>query len=53
LIFVRGRARQLVLSAAPLEERIPARRFSREAALALLEANHRHPGVITPLPNVR
>jgi hypothetical protein len=48
-----ARTRELVLSAPPLEERIPARRFSREAAMALLEANHRHrQDLITPLPNV-
>lgn len=48
-----ARTRELVLAGPPLEDRIPARRFSREAALALLEANHRHrQDLITPLPNV-
>jgi len=46
-----ARTRELVLAAAPIE--IPARQFSREAALALFEANHRHrQDLITPLPNV-
>ncbi len=48
-----SRTRELVLAGPPLEEKIPARRFSREAALALFEANHRHrQDLITPLPNV-
>lgn len=47
------RTRELVLGGPSLEERIPGRRFSREAALALLEANMRHrQDLITPLPNV-
>jgi len=46
-----ARTRELVLAAPSIE--IPARRFSREAALALFEANHRHrQDLITPLPNV-
>ena len=48
-----ARTRELVLAAPPIEDLIPGRRFSREAALALLEANHRHrQDLITPLPNV-
>jgi len=47
------RTRELVLAAPPIEDRVPGRRFSREAALALFEANHRHrQDLITPLPNV-
>jgi hypothetical protein len=47
------RTRELALAAPPLDDRIPSRRFSREAALALFEANHRHRlDQITPLPNV-
>jgi len=47
------RTRELVLAGTPLDDKIPTRRFSREAALALFEANHRHRvDLITPLPNV-
>jgi hypothetical protein len=48
-----ARTRELVLAAPPVVDLIPARRFSREAALALFEANHRHrQDLITPMPNV-
>jgi len=47
------RCRELVLAGPPVGERVPSRRFSREAALALFEANHRHrQDLITPIPNV-